>query len=174
MRFLAAPNTCPHRAPELWSRAPRRDNLPAMALHLVKLCVGADSIADLEAWIAETLAAKRARKMAAEQTHTTRMVPKRLEELLDGGSLYWVIKGQIAARQALVDVRPFTDGEGVSRCHLVLEPQVVPVLPRPCRPFQGWRYLAAHEAPQDMRGEIAGLADMPETMRRELRELGLI
>ena len=145
-----------------------------MALHLLKLCVGADSISDLEAWIAESLAAKKARGLAAEQTHTTRMVPKRLDELLDDGSLFWVIKGQVSARQKLLDVRPFTDGEGISRCHLVLEPVVVPVSPRPCRPFQGWRYLAAHEAPEDLRGETSGLADMPEPLRRELRELGLI
>jgi hypothetical protein len=145
-----------------------------MALHLLKLCVGAASIADLEGWIAQSLAAKRARGAAAEQMHTTRMVPKRVEELRDGGSLYWVIKGQIAARQALLDIRPFTDGEGVSRCNLVLEPEVIPVLPRACRPFQGWRYLPAHEAPADIGGDMAGLADMPEPLRRELRELGLI
>ena len=96
-----------------------------MPLHLLKLCVGAESIGDLEAWIAESLAAKKARGLAVEQAHTTRMVPKRVEELLDGGSLYWVIKGQLSARQKLLDVRPFTDGEGVSRCHLVLEPVVM-------------------------------------------------
>src|SRR4051812_44582829 len=74
-----------------------------------------------------------------EETHTTRMVPKRVDELLDGGSLFWVIKGQVAARQMLLAVRPFTDADGIGRCHLVLEPKVVAIEPRPYRPFQGWR-----------------------------------
>ena len=107
-----------------------------MTLHLLKLCVGAESIADLEGWIGARLALERARGLAGEQKHTTRMVPKRAHELLEGGSLYWVIKGQIAARQTLLDIRPFTDGAGIGRCDLVLEPVVVPLLARPCRPFQ--------------------------------------
>lgn len=145
-----------------------------MTLHLVKLCVGADSIADHEAWIKEKLAAMKARGETPEQRHTTRMVPKRVAELLDGGSIYWVIKGQIASRQEILDVRPFTDGEGVSRCHLVLKPKVVPVAPRRMRPFQGWRYLPAHEAPPDLTGGLAQVSEMPDALRRELRELGLL
>lgn len=145
-----------------------------MALHLVKLCVGAESIAEHEAWIRERLAAQAARGETPEQRHTTRMVPKRVAEILDGGSLYWVIKGQIASRQDIIDIRPFTDGEGVSRCHLVLKPQVVPVAPRRMRPFQGWRYLPAHEAPPDLTGGLGEAAEMPDELRRELRELGLL
>ena len=145
-----------------------------MTLHLLKLCVGAESIADLEGWIGARLALERARGLAGEQKHTTRMVPKRVHELLEGGSLYWVIKGQIAARQTLLDIRPFTDGAGIGRCDLVLEPVVVPLLARPCRPFQGWRYLKASEAPGDLAAAGAGAADMPEDLRRELRALGLM
>ena len=145
-----------------------------MPLHLLKLCVGAESIRDQEEWIAEKLAAKRRRGEPAEQFHTTRMVPKRIAELLDGGSLFWVIKGQIAARQDLQDIRPFTDADGISRCHLVLEPVMVPVHPRPCRPFQGWRYLKHEEAPRDISAGLGELAEMPEELRRELRELGLL
>ncbi|MFZ9501486.1 MAG: DUF1489 family protein [Beijerinckiaceae bacterium] len=145
-----------------------------MALHLVKLCVGADSIRDLEEWIALKLATMKKRGETPEQFHTTRMVPKRVAELLDGGSLYWVIKGQIAARQELLDVRPFTDAAGVGRCNLVVKPVVTPVTPRRQRPFQGWRYLPAHEAPPDMTGGLAEVADMPDSMRKELRELGLL
>ena len=78
------------------------------------------------------------------------MVPKRATELVKGGSLYWVVKGRIACRQRLLAVRPFTDGEGIGRCHLVLEPVVHPVESRPCRPFQGWRYLPAKAAPRDL------------------------
>ena len=73
-----------------------------MPLHLLKLCVGADSIADLDGWIASRLAEQRRAGQPAEQRHTTRMVPKRAAELLDGGSLFWVIRGQVAARQRLL------------------------------------------------------------------------
>ena len=145
-----------------------------MSLHLIKLCVGCDSISDLEEWIEENRTLHRRLGRDYEQTHTTRMVPKRVEELLDGGSLFWVIRGQVAARQRLLDVRPFTDGEGVGRCHLVLEPRVIAVAPRPYRPFQGWRYLVVEDAPRDIDLNAGDLATMPEDMRRELVELGLL
>ena len=144
-----------------------------MALHLVKLCVGCDSICDLEDWIEENRSHHRRLGRAYEQTHTTRMVPKRLREL-QGGSLYWVIKGQVSCRQRLLAVRPFTDPAGISRCHLVLEPTVIVVQPRPCRPFQGWRYLEAESAPGDLGYASGDLAQMPESLRRELVELGLL
>ncbi len=145
-----------------------------MPLHLIKLCVGCESIADLESWIAEKLAMKRKAKQTPEQTHRTRMVPKRQAELLDGGSLYWVIKGNVAARQRLLDIRPYTDDQGVGQCHLVLEPEVIPVAPRRMRPFQGWRYLKDNETPPDLRGGLAEVGEMPEKMQQELRELGLL
>jgi hypothetical protein len=145
-----------------------------MALHLIKLCVGCDSITDLEEWIEENRAHHRRLGRDYEQTHTTRMMPKRVEELLDGGSLFWVIKGQVAARQALLGVRPFTDADGIGRCRLVLETTVVPVEPRPYRPFQGWRYLAMKDAPRDIGSHTGDLAAMPEDMRRQLAELGLL
>lgn len=149
-----------------------------MTLHLLKLCVGVSSIGDLSGWIEEqTLHARRLGR-SFEQRHTTRMVPKREAEILAApegpGSLYWVIKGQIACRQQLLAIRPFTDGEGIGRCHLVLEPTVIPVEPRPYRAFQGWRYLAAKDAPRDLSDRAKGLEAMPEGMRRELAGLGLI
>lgn len=82
-----------------------------MALHLIKLCVGADSIDDLREWVAERSLRAIAAGLEPHSVHTTRMVPKRVEELLDGGSLYWVIKGQVQARQKLLDIQTFTDGE---------------------------------------------------------------
>lgn len=145
-----------------------------MPLHLIKLCVGAESIADLEGWIAERRRLAEKKGGVFEQFHTTRMVPKRVAELTDGGSLYWVIKGIVAARQSLLEVRPFTDAEGISRCHLVLEPTVIPVRPRPRAAFQGWRYLSAEEAPADLREAEADVSHLPEKMRKDLRELGLI
>jgi hypothetical protein len=146
-----------------------------MPLHLIKLCVGCDSIAELEDWIEENRAHHRRLGRDYEQAHTTRMVPKRADALVNGGSLYWVIKGQVACRQQILAVRPFTDAGGVGRCHLVLEPGVIAVEPRPYRPFQGWRYLEVKDAPRDLTGGRGGdLAQMPEAMRRELAELGLL
>ncbi|MFZ0114666.1 MAG: DUF1489 family protein, partial [Xanthobacteraceae bacterium] len=121
-----------------------------MSLNLIKLCVGCDSVAELSSWIKQRLKQKKARKEKPEHIHTTRMVPKRVDELLDGGSLYWVIRGQVMCRQDLVAIRPFVDKDGVGRCRLVLRPKVVPVEPRPFRAFQGWRYLDSKDAPRDL------------------------
>ena len=145
-----------------------------MPLHLLKLCVGAESISDLQGWIAQRAAAKKKRGETPEHIHTTRMTPKRRDELLDGGSLYWVIKGQIAARERLLDMRPVVGADGIGRTDLVLDGVVVPVHPRPCRPFQGWRYLPAKDAPADLGKGSSAIAEMPEELRRELRELGLL
>lgn len=145
-----------------------------MTLHLIKLCVGADSVDDLKSWIKKRLADKKKKGEKPEHIHVTRMVPKRSEELLDGGSLFWVIRGQIACRQPLRAIRPYVDKEGVSRCRLVLGPKVVLVEPRPFRAFQGWRYLAVKDAPRDLDRAAPGARDMPEDMRRELRGLGLL
>ena len=145
-----------------------------MPLHLLKLSVGVESISHLGDLIKQRLADKKRRKQPIEHVHTTRMVPKRVEQLLDGGSLYWVIRGQIAVRQKLLEVRPFVDNEGIGRCHLVLQPKLHAVMPSPRKPFQGWRYLAAHEAPEDLRAGQGEVAAMPEELRRELRELGLL
>ena len=109
-----------------------------------------------------------------EQVHTTRMVPKRVDELCDGGSLYWVIKGQVSCRQPILAIRPFTDSQGIGRCHIVLEPVVTTVMPRPHRAFQGWRYLQDHEKPKDLGGGLAGMQAMPEELRRDLANLGLL
>lgn len=145
-----------------------------MALHLIKLCVGCDSVKDLEDWIQQKLKQRKKHRLAPEHVHTTRMVPKRADELLDGGSLYWVIRGQVSCRQRLTAVRPFVDREGVGRCRLVLEPALVLVEPRPFRAFQGWRYLAEKDAPRDLDRAAPGVAAMPEDLRRELRQLGLL
>ncbi len=143
-----------------------------MALNIVKLCVGCDSIEDLAAWIDFRLAEQRGLGLVPEQLHTTRMVPKRAEEILPGGSLYWVIKGNIQCRQRLVDIRPFTDEQGIGRCHFVLEPKIVPTEWRPRRAFQGWRYLKEDEVPRD---DVTGkTAALPVELRQELAALGLL
>jgi hypothetical protein len=145
-----------------------------MPLHLIKLSVGTESVADLEDWIKLKLKEKKRRGQKPERIHTTRMVPKRAEELIDGGSIYWVIKGQIMCRERILAIKPFTDKDGIHRCKLVLDPKCVPVRPRPFRAFQGWRYLDAKDAPPDLSRVARGASDMPEPLRRELRELGLL
>ena len=145
-----------------------------MTLHLVKLCVGADSIADLEEWIAERMAERRRVGEFERHAHITRMTPRRAEELVNGGSLYWVIKGLISARQKLLEIDPFVDAAGIGRCRLWLEPRVVAVAPRPMRAFQGWRYFAGKDSPPDLDAAGVGAAAMPEALRRTLGELGLL
>jgi hypothetical protein len=144
-----------------------------MPLHLIKLCVGAESIQDLEEWIDQRIAERRKSGERTLSLHVTRMTPKRVDELLGGGSLFWVIRGLVAARQELRDIETYTDADGIGRCRLWMDPMVTPVLPRPYRPFQGWRYLTAKDAPPDLAGRSA-IAEMPEAMRRELTGLGLL
>jgi len=141
---------------------------------MIKLCVGCDSIQDLEEWVEQKLKEKKRKGQKAEHIHTTRMVPKRAEELTDGGSLYWVIKGLISCREKILDIRPFVDKDGIGRCRVVLDGKIVPVEPRPYRAFQGWRYFEIKDAPRDLGRAAPGLAKMPEHLRRELRELGLL
>jgi hypothetical protein len=143
-----------------------------MALHILKLCVGVDTVEDLEAWIAH-IRAERARDGHEHHFHTTRMVPQRKTEVLEGGSIYWVIKGTVQCRQRLIGIEPFTDGQGIGRCRLMLDPQVVRTHWQPRRPFQGWRYLKPDDAPDDVGGSNV-LAEMPPKLRLELAELGLL
>jgi len=145
-----------------------------MPLHMIKLCVGCDSIQDLEDWVKLKLKEKKKKGQKPEHIHTTRMVPKRADELTDGGSLYWVIKGQISCREKILDIRPFVDKDGIGRCRVVLDGKIVPVEPRPYRAFQGWRYFDIKGAPRDLGRAAPGVAKMPENLRRELRELGLL
>jgi len=145
-----------------------------MPLHLIKLCVGCDSVADLEDWVKQKLKEKKKRRLKPEHIHTTRMSPKRADELVTGGSLYWVVRGQIACREKIIDVRPTTGKDGIKRCQLVLDGKIVLVEPRPRSAFQGWRYLEAKDAPRDLARAAPGAARMPEQMRRELQELGLL
>ena len=145
-----------------------------MSLHLIKMCVGCDSVRDLKGWIKQKLKDKRKLGEKPEHIHRTRMVPKRADELTDGGSLFWVIRGEIMCRQRIRAVRPFRDKDGVGRCGLVLDPKLVLVAPRSYRAFQGWRYLQPADAPRDLASAAPGAASMPEKLRRELRELGLM
>lgn len=145
-----------------------------MALHLIKLSVGSESFDDLAHWVAWHQQQRATNRQVAEHIHTTRMVPKRRADLLDGGSIYWVIKGQIQARQTLIDIRPFTDREGIKRCDLVMAPKLIATRWQPKRPFQGWRYLKPEDAPADLADGADNGAAMPTELRAELTEMGLL
>lgn len=146
-----------------------------MALHLLKLCVGPSSIEELEARIAHNRADALRLGQEPVTAHVTRMFPKRARAIAEGGSIYWVMKGTLTCRQPIRAIEPVTGSDGIDRCRLVLDPAVTPVSPRPCRPFQGWRYLEANDAPSDLDRASAGeVAEMPESLRRELVALGLI
>lgn len=145
-------------------------------IHIVKLCVGATSIEDLAEWQAGRLAEQKRMGVKRPQIfHTTFQAPKRQAELLDGGSLYWVIKGLISVRQRLVGFGEGQKPDGKPACLLLLDAVLVPVRPVPRRPFQGWRYLDDDAAPKDLKsGEQTATAEMPAAMRKELAGLGLI
>jgi hypothetical protein len=145
-----------------------------MPLHIIKLAVGCESVKELTGWVAERMQAAKKKGLPPHHVHVTRMTPKRVEDVLAGGSLYWVIRGEIAAREKIIAIEPFRDRDGIGRCRLVMQPKVIAVLPRPMRPFQGWRYFADGDAPRDLESAGTGVAAMPEPMRRELRELGLL
>jgi hypothetical protein len=140
-------------------------------LHMIKLSVGPKEVAELAA-----IQARRIRQ-APPLRHQTRMAPKRAAELLDGGSIYWVIAGHVRARQRLLDIIEDVWDDGSACCGLVLDPALVLVEPRPQKPFQGWRYLAAAAAPADLPRDVAptlGLEALPADLRAELRALCLI
>src|ERR1700688_652459 len=146
-----------------------------MALHIIKLAVGCESVKELKGWVAARIQTAKKKRLPPHHIHITRMTPKRVDEVLAGGSLYWVIRGEIAAREKIIAIEPFRDRDGIGRCRLVMQPKVIPVLQRPMRPFQGWRYLSEDAAPLDLGKSMAkSVAAMPEPMRRELRDLGLL
>ena len=140
-----------------------------MALNILKLCVGAASVEDLLQWQAQHLG----HWPAGRAEHITRMWPKRAEEVLDGGSLYWVIKGQVLARQRILALEPRQGADGIARCALVLDAQVIRTEAAARRPFQGWRYLAAEESPRDLPKGRALETALPASLAQALAEIGL-
>src|SRR5262245_61045176 len=153
-----------------------REAVGGMPLHLVKLCVGCESIEDLASWQVERLKQRRkAGEKRPQLFHRTFQMPKRRDELLDGGSLYWVIKGLVQVRQPLANIAEGSREDGTPCCVLVFKNELVAVRPVPRRPFQGWRYLTADEAPEDLgRQSATGIASIPPKLRKDLAELGLI
>lgn len=140
-----------------------------MPLHLIKLSVGIETVDHL----ATVQARRRADSGQNKLWHQTRQTPTRADELLDGGSIYWVIKGVLQVRQRLVGLETIRDAEGVRRCRIMLDPTLTLTEHRRRRAFQGWRYLAAADAPPDVGGD-SETGDMPPDMVNELRSLGLL
>lgn len=144
-----------------------------MTVHLLKLCVGADAVEDLAAWQADRIAERRAAGIDPGPFHVTRMWPKRAEELTAGGSLYWVFRGLVLARQRIVGLEPRRGEDGIERCAIRLDPEIVRTTPQPRRPFQGWRYLRPEDAPADLTGS-AGTPQLPASLAAGLAELGVL
>ena len=138
-------------------------------IHLIKLCVGASDVGDLERW----QASPRAKGPDGLPRHVTRMWPKRGDDLLAGGSLYWVFKGSVLARQRILRLDPVEGADGIQRCAIVLQPQIIRTVAAPRRPFQGWRYLAADDAPADLPQKRAGDDSLPPELDAALAEIGL-
>jgi hypothetical protein len=139
-------------------------------VHLIKLSVGTESIEQLIAWQAHR--AEQARD--GLYYHVTRMWPKREDEIVNGGSIYWVIKGEISARQKIIRLDEKTGADGIRRCGIVLEPEVIPTVAALKRPFQGWRYLAPADAPADLPKGRAQEQALPLELNRALADIGVL
>lgn len=138
-------------------------------INLLKLCVGATSVEDLLDW----QASQRPHWPKGCAVHVTRMWPKRDAEVLDGGSLYWVVKGVILARQRITDLQQVDLGDGISRCALVLDLEVIRTEAAPRRPFQGWRYLDPKDSPRDLPKGRAQDDPLPPSLAQALADIGL-
>jgi hypothetical protein len=138
-------------------------------VNLVKLCVGTDEVQDLIDWQAE----RRRKNGGANPYHVTRMFPKRAEALLNGGSLYWVFKGMLLARQRILALEEVRGQDGIARCKIVLDPEIHRTEPVPRRPFQGWRYLEPRETPRDLRVSRGSEPGLPPSLSAALAEIGV-
>ncbi len=146
----------------------------APTLHMIKLCVGAPSVEHLERWQADRMAERAASGLDPRPVHVTRMWPKRADEIVGNGSLYWVFKGVVLARQRIAAFEPVDEGDGIRRCGIVRKPEIIRTVPQPRRAFQGWRYLNAEDAPSDLPKGAEAAADMPEDMRIALARFGVL
>ncbi len=138
-------------------------------INILKLSVGSDSVEDHAAW----QLSQRPHWPEGQAIHVTRMRPKREAEILDGGSLFWVIKGLILCRQTVLDLQEVNLGDGIPRCALILDARIIRTEPAPRRPFQGWRYLDPKDAPRDLPQARAKDDPLPAALARALADIGL-
>jgi len=139
-------------------------------LHLIKLSVGTEGVDDLAAWQASI----RAQGPDGLPRHVTRMWPKREAEILDGGSIYWVIKGVLQCRQRILRLDEVIGGDGIRRCAILLDPEIIRTTQALQKPFQGWRYLTAKDAPADLAKGRAHEDALPNELSAALAELGVL
>ena len=142
-------------------------------INLVKLCVGIESLAHLESYRAEKSSRARLQGVDDLTTHVTRMWPKRAPELLNGGSLYWVIKGVILARQTILRLEERIGTDGIRRCAIIMTPAIIKTEAATRRPFQGWRYLKPEDAPPDLTQAREHDDELPAEMNLALAAIGL-
>ena len=138
-------------------------------LHLQKLSVGSETVESMARWQSQ----KRAQTADGYPRHITRMWPKREAELLQGGSIYWVVKRVIQCRQRILRLDAVEGDDGIRRCAVVLDPEIIRVTPAPKRPFQGWRYLKPEDAPRDLPEGRAEEDDLPPDLSAALAEIGV-
>ena len=141
-----------------------------MALNLIKLSVGTKSVEDLKAWQADP----RAKAPDGHPCHVTRMWPRREAELLEGGSVYWVIQQLVQCRQRILRLDEVTGGDGIRRCAIVLDPTLIRTTTVSRRPFQGWRYLPGNDAPADLGPARSGDDSLPPELSAALADIGVL
>lgn len=139
-------------------------------LNMIKLSVGTESVDNLIEW----QSTKRARGEDGLVRHVTRMWPRREAELLDGGSIYWVIQGAVQCRQRILRLDEVIGEDGIRRCALVLDPEIIRTVTALKRPFQGWRYLQTADSPADLSAERDGDDALPPDLRAALADIGVL
>lgn len=146
-----------------------RTNLMGKTVNLIKLSVGTEDVAGLAAW----QSTPRAQAPDGNPRHITRMWPKRSDEILDGGSIYWVIKGVILCRQPILRLDAYDSADGIRRCAIVCKPGLIRVAATPKRAFQGWRYLPVEDAPQDVPEGRQDETPLPPELSKALAAIGV-
>ncbi len=141
-------------------------------IHLLRMAARIQDLEELQD--VQTHFRTRGKGAKAVVIMTTRNMPKRADELMAGGSIYWIVRTAIQARQKILDVAQITDSDGERMCQISLDPQIIRVMPTAQRPMQGWRYLEPAKAPRDLGAFTASESAPPEEMARELKALGLL
>lgn len=142
----------------------------ANLIHLIKLSVGSYSVEQIEDWQRN----RSRQRIDGQYYHLTRMWPRREADLLDGGSIYWVVKGLVQARQRILGLRELVGDDGVRRCAILLDPDLIRTATAPKRPFQGWRYLKPEDAPPDLATSRASDDVLPPELAGALAEIGVL
>jgi len=146
-----------------------------MSVNLIKMCVGVTEVSELQEWQTKRAADAKRKGETFVLQHVTRNTPRRGEEILQGGSLYWVIRRFVQVRQPIIGLEPVFREDGKPACALILGPELIKTQLHPHRAFQGWRYLENDDAPGDLSdGSSIDQQELPIEMVSELKDLGLL